>query len=596
MKKPIILFLLVLISFLAKGQKIIAAKGLGGVGCQDWFSRFSYSDNGDMFLYVDMDYLRFLKGITFIKTDTLPIHDCLLFRYDKDMNLKWQKIIRTTANSYTEFSCFKTDQKGNLIMVYNLADSLNFDNNIFDSTAGKTLIMKIDTSGKIVSHKQFKCQFGGLKEITIGNDGSVYGMGSLGNFPNNKPPYITFGSLTLHLPTNPYVSSASYVVKLDPNLNGVWGHTILNSDGASENDFQFSDLAVDNIGNVSLSGRILEYQGWKLDSFYSGQFLPFKDVNKGRNQYYNTTLQINNFFIIKFNSKGGLSWAKNYGENSELNSFKVDSTGNYYATGFLGTISPAYKYSIISNDTLWAKGTDQDILVAKFDSSGNLKWAHNIGGDVNCGPYGCGGLGTEYGKSIVLDQFGSLYVGGRFRGRNLYFDNTKLGYYKDTIFNILIAKMDTKSGKLIWYKYIDGLTFSNIYVRPEGECLVSGMFGFGTYDFDSIPLTSYSHTEYFTVQLQNNIVKANGIENAKESDREKDLVYPNPVSEILNVKVQDQTRVTITLFNTNGQMIFSRVSMESGIIQIPVSYLPKGIYFLRMESSNKVSYGKVVVE
>ena len=102
-------------------------------------------------------------------------------------------------------------------------------------------------------------------------------------------------------------------------------------------------------------------------------------------------------------------WAKTFKSlNGSISSYDpysgsmaIDVKGNIYTVGsFSGSLhldSGSNTYSLDSDSTYL------DIFISKLDDSGNLIWAKRLGGTFN-----------DWGRSIVLDSYGNIYVTGFF--------------------------------------------------------------------------------------------------------------------------------------------------------------------------------------
>ncbi|MGC4034393.1 MAG: T9SS type A sorting domain-containing protein [Chitinophagaceae bacterium] len=72
-------------------------------------------------------------------------------------------------------------------------------------------------------------------------------------------------------------------------------------------------------------------------------------------------------------------------------------------------------------------------------------------------------------------------------------------------------------------------------------------------------------------------------------------VYPNPVTDVLNVNIpgNEQTKVVARLFDINGKLIYTG-NMTVGTNKIPMGIYSKGIYLLRLVSDTETRNIKVV--
>lgn len=60
-------------------------------------------------------------------------------------------------------------------------------------------------------------------------------------------------------------------------------------------------------------------------------------------------------------------------------------------------------------------------------------------------------------------------------------------------------------------------------------------------------------------------------------------VYPNPVNEILTIKGLEQNKVSIQIFDVSGKLVYhNKLNVNQNKIEIPVSHLEKGIYFMKI--------------
>jgi outer membrane protein assembly factor BamB len=147
-----------------------------------------------------------------------------------------------------------------------------------------------------------------------------------------------------------------------------------NSDGAI--------VKYDSAGNIQwqkLLGSAIsdDFQGVAVDSS-SNVYVVGSTVNT-------------NFCILiaKYNTSGTLQWQRRLGgasaNNDTSNRIAVDSSGNVYITG--------------------SSGANQSILTAKYDTNGNIQWQRTLNG-----------AGIDYGDSIAVDSAGNVYITGYATG------------------------------------------------------------------------------------------------------------------------------------------------------------------------------------
>jgi hypothetical protein len=107
----------------------------------------------------------------------------------------------------------------------------------------------------------------------------------------------------------------------------------------------------------------------------------------------------------------------------------------------------------------------------------------------------------------------------------------------------------------------------------------------------------YKNNENEWVLIKTNI-KANTIYSTQsiyEQNAETTLlsVYPNPVQNTLNIKLEGHANYEYSIYSANGKLIKVGKS-NNEIANIDVSDLPKGVYVLQVESDNKVYLSKFI--
>ncbi len=166
------------------------------------------------------------------------------------------------------------------------------------------------------------------------------------------------------------------------------------------------------------------------------------------------------FLVVKLNSDGSVSWAKIYGGQGldSGNSILETSDGGYMVAGS----STSYE------------GGNQDILLVRIDSSGNVLWAKTYGG-----------VYSEDIYSLIQTSDGGFAIAG----------DTNSVSYGGLNYDFLILRLDA-SGHLLWNKVYGGSYIDYAYSITEttdGHFLVAGIttsFGTGYEDFLVLKLNS----------------------------------------------------------------------------------------------------------
>lgn len=375
-----------------------------------------------------------------------------------------------------------------------------------------------------VSHKlsaqspdwQWAKSVGGINDedsrsVSTDAGGNVY---ITGRFMSSS---ITFDTTTL---TNAG-SGDIFIVKYDSSGNVLWAKSI---GGAGYE--QGLGISSDINGNVYLTG-----------SFGSTSLT------------IDTTTLANSggqdIIVVKYNSLGNVLWVRSSGGSSwdVGNSISTDANGNIFITGYFGT-------SITFETTTLTSVGNNDIFVAKYDSSGNAVWAKSAGG-----------TSLDNGSCINADINGNVFVSGYFASSFITFGTTILtnSGSRDTY----IVKYDS-SGNIIWAKSAGGTGLdgsSSISSDINGNVYVTGIFASPSISFETTTLTNASidTLDIFIVKYDasGNVIWAKSIGGNKDEESGGISVDTNEnvylVGSFLSLTLSLQSA---TITNTGGTDIF----------------------------------------
>jgi hypothetical protein len=217
----------------------------------------------------------------------------------------------------------------------------------------------------------------------------------------------------------------------------------------------------DNEGNFIISGR------------FSGSV----DFDPNEAEYWLSSNQSDDYFILKIDSHGNFLWAKSLVHEGTLLTYHgldVDHDGYIYIAGvFSGTLDcdpGADTFEIVS-------GVSADMFVTKLDSDGNFIWAKSIGGDSQLNE-----------GNVEVDLFGNVFICGEFGGVIDFDPNDGVFEATSTPFgDAFVLKLDSM-GNFNWaYHFGDdivGLIIAEAMVTdPSGNVFVTGRYT-GDPDFD----------------------------------------------------------------------------------------------------------------
>ena len=303
--------------------------------------------------------------------------------------------------------------------------------------------------------------------------------------------------------------------------------------------------------------------------------------------YYSSTIMIGSttlaapdsgsLYVAKFDGSGNAVWAKKIAANDSLDGFNgitVDPDYNVYLTGIY------WHHFSIGTYTLPVPAF-ANMFLAKYDSSGNVKWAQaqtHISDCFGVAADPCGNLwvcgsgqtlsnpplvadtlylaeydtsgilediltvnsGGDDNSGIVLDNSGNFYLGGDY-----------LSYLPLTVGSDTLTFSDSTEEAMFILKY---------NYEPGGACLHDTLSGpLMTPDEDQLPVTEIS-------------------------------VYPNPTRNALTV-VAPYVVSKLTITDLVGQTMFAG-TFNSPKVEVNLSELPSGIYLIKVNDNQTLKFLK----
>jgi hypothetical protein len=345
------------------------------------------------------------------------------------------------GGSNTDFYyCIESDPFGNIILGGHYASPIvNFGNTSITNLDDvyDLFIVSYDTGGNFNWVKKFGALCDSrLNDIACDVSGNIAVAGSY--FSST----IYFDSLSA---TN--AGHRDAFVALYNNMGNVlWAKGV----GSSEEDIG-ATVAFDQNGNV-IFGGVFESQGITIDTYYL--------ANSG----------ISNSFMVSYNSLGSVNWAKK-GTSAEEGIIKIctDTLGNIYT---LGNYDSPYIFWNV--DSVYNNGM-YDLLLSKFDASGNILWAKTTGSD-----------GDDAAMSFSIDKSGNLYITGWYKSNLLYLDANflyNLGYADFFVGKLAFSATGISAVNLVnELNVYPNPSYNNIFVKtnitsPNKSLLLYDMYG-----------------------------------------------------------------------------------------------------------------------
>jgi hypothetical protein len=379
-------------AFIAKYDStgtLLWVRGIGGAE-QDWGYAVTTDASDNIFVTGTFAWY----SLHFTATDSLSISapqatNCFVAKYDANGNFLWA---RSGGCSYSKSSAVTTDASGNAIISGFYNGTINFSSNVLTGGGSNLFFVKYSPTGNVIWAKSgtssSMCATNAMKCDASGN---IYATGKISQ-------NITFGPTTYPRQGG----DDMYTAKFNSNGDIQWfqleGKTLAASTTSNNLDCG-NGIDVDNSGNVYVAGSL-------IDTFISASM--FQSAA-----------------IVKYNNAGTRQWVYKFGNNNGIdvfNSLSLDAAGNPYVVG-------TYRGALTIGTSILPVAADDDVMLAKFNSSGNCIGTIGIGT----------GNGNDAGNGIMVDPNGSsIYLAGSMRHTLNFGTVTATGDNASTIF---VAKM-----------------------------------------------------------------------------------------------------------------------------------------------------------
>lgn len=440
--KLLLLFCLATLNSFSQSPPWLWAKSAGGASFEI-ASSVTTDASGNVYVVGGFSSSTITFGTTTLTNIYAPNYynpDIFIVKYDSIGNILWAK--SASGNNADYANSVAIDALGNIYVVGSfLGTTITFESTILTNTGTVNtediFVTKYDPSGNLLWAKSAG---GNTRDyafsVSIDSLGSIYVAGS---FSNNG---ITFGSVTL---TNTG-SYDMFLVKYDTSGNVLWAKSV---GGAAYSSCWPNSVTTDASGNVLVAGYFSDstiiFGSDTLTSTSTGgslflakydtagNVLWAKNASGSANSWswaYSVSADPNgnsylvgkfggyeiifgsdtltnpvgdNMFITKYDALGNVLWAKISSGTDDNRAYSVatDANGNCYVVGlFTGNSITFGSVTITTVNT----NNSPDMVIVKFDATGNLIWAKSPGGVHS---YNVG--------SVAVDVFGNVYVAGDFK-------------------------------------------------------------------------------------------------------------------------------------------------------------------------------------
>jgi hypothetical protein len=244
----------------------------------------------------------------------------------------------------------------------------------------------------------------------------------------------------------------------------------------------------------------------------------------------------------------------------------------------LGTFGSGY--TVIENDTLHSTGS-WDLFFTKYDQNGNFQWVRQSNATDNA----VAGRASSDGN-------GNVYITGSFSG------NATFGTYNvtaNTSQDMFVARYNS-DGDCLGINHEGQGAGTDVLTNSDGSCMVTGTF-FNSMTLGTTTLTSHGYTDIFTAKMD---VITGTIETKKLANNQL-IIYANPNEGKCNIKIPDEfldeKNLTLFIYDNSGKLIQqTTLEMSDGKIKLDIEHEAKGMYNVILSNGEKTYNGKLVFE
>jgi hypothetical protein len=237
-------------------------------------------------------------------------------------------------------------------------------------------------------------------------------------------------------------------------------------------------------------------------------------------------------------------------------------------------------YVVVDSDTVYAMGTT-DFFFTKYDQNGNFKWVRQGNATLNARA-----IGTS------SDAEGNVYLTGSFSG------NATFGTFNvtaNTTEDMFIARYDS-IGNCIGVRHAGQGTGWRTLIGSNVSCIIAGYFK-NSLALGATTLTSQGNDDFF-------IAKTDAITGVGELFRmanNKLVIYANPNEGRCTITIPDEflneRNLTLHIYDISGKLIQQKtLTMNEGKIKLSLEEQAKGIYNVTLDNGEKAYYGRIIFE
>ncbi|MDP2686813.1 MAG: T9SS type A sorting domain-containing protein, partial [Aequorivita sp.] len=504
-------------------------------------------------------------------------------------NLLWVEQWGHQPYNTAVYATLTLDNEENIIITSNFRGVWDLDpgpdevlvGNPNNAQLGQFFILKVDEDGNFIWGKEISGEpilnnnvraIDKSDGLQVDGQNNVHIAGKFSGTVDFDPDITTYEVTSHQLPNGSYQTN-SFVLSLDAEGNFLEVNTLISE------------------GNNFITSIVLDSQG---NFIYVGKFFEALDVDFGAGEYILPTPNLEEEFILKYDSNNNFIWAKVIGSGpvyclEYINYVHTDSNDNILLGGsFIGgsfDADPGPDEYILNNLG------DRDCFIIKLDQNGEFLWAYAFGSESQ-----------ERIVTIAIDDNDFIYNQGYFLdtidfdptgNEDLIIPTSTLGY------SAFIQKL-SPDGEYYGITTIDSygdtdVLTQDINVDNNNDLILYGLFR-GTVDFDPGPdvLSITSNNE--SVDLF--VLKLGQLPLSTEENIfvNQPILYPNPTKGRIDLNLRENYKdITIQITDITGKNIQTINPESSKIIPIEIQGV-SGLYFVTVTADNKKTVLKLIKE
>ena len=493
--------------------------------------------------------------------------DIFIAKYDGSGQLEWAKGIGGSGDD--EGKDIAVDNSGNIYLLGNFSSVVDFDPSInialkISQGASDVFMAKFNNDGTLAQVDAIAGTGNDLAEnIELDQNGNFYISGS---FDGNLDFTATLSTDNLTATLN---TTAAFFAKYNASNAFVWSKKI-----ESPVLITLTDLDVAN-----------------SKVYLSGYYRDTTDFNPGSGIYNLNPAGNNDGFLAKYNTNGALVWAKSIKgiDNEAVENIHVNLDGNVLITGHYFNSIDLDPFN--GNSSFISSSGQRDLFFAQYNSSGALRWGKSLGSPDD-----------DFGYAITTDNQRRIFISGTFQDIMDVDPSTTNTVNIDNIgggTDVFFARYDSV-GNFEWAQTAggnNGELIADIKVNNVLEMYGVGWFqgGIGLFN-NTTTLSSNGDRDAMIAKINTGSPSVSSYNVLEVGQIE---IFPNPVSDILNIRISDVVlkQPILQITNILGKVVFEQSldNQNQFSISLP-STMATGIYFVSISNNQQIMFSEEILK